>query len=366
MKTEREYNYDLLRVVSMLAVIVIHVSALWVNGFSEYISEGMEIKELTSPISACIYNTISRFAVPCFIMLSGAFILDDERTENYQEFYSKKLMKIGIPTVIFSILYILYKIPINFIKEQSGIAVAISLLKDVVKGSPFYHMWYLYMLIGIYLLAPVVFRFKNSISYKDFRKIVYIFLIVASLSKWTGSVRVNWDVGQAFEYLGYFMVGYVIRKDVPKSNYKGFLFILMGVIIEIITAFIEYEFQIKRGIAESDLKFGIVGPYCPMIVIASLLIFIGFTMLDIKYNRWISKLAKMSFIIYLFHAGVYHFITNIVKIIEGKDYLLKFNNIYWIPIFTIVVFIISVCLTIIYNKIETYFYSKNLENGKIM
>lgn len=73
---EREYNYDLLRAVSMIAVIMIHVSGMWVNGFSECILEGVEIATLKNPIMAYVYNAISRFAVPCFVMLSGAFVLD--------------------------------------------------------------------------------------------------------------------------------------------------------------------------------------------------------------------------------------------------------------------------------------------------
>lgn len=40
MESTREYNYDWLRVVSMIAVIMIHVSSSWVHGFSTYISDG--------------------------------------------------------------------------------------------------------------------------------------------------------------------------------------------------------------------------------------------------------------------------------------------------------------------------------------
>lgn len=40
MESAREYNYDWLRVVSMIAVIMIHVSDTWVSGFSTYVSEG--------------------------------------------------------------------------------------------------------------------------------------------------------------------------------------------------------------------------------------------------------------------------------------------------------------------------------------
>lgn len=367
MKSEREYNYDLLRVVSMIAVIMIHVSAIWIKVGTKHVANGGEISELVNPVMTCIYNTISRFAVPCFIMLSGAFILDNKRTANYQEFYQKEVVKIGVPTIIFSILYVLYRIIfviLYALYDVFGLCTQIDwlftdlmiLIRDVVMGSPFYHMWYLYMLIGVYLMAPIVVRFKDSISYGNFRKIVFIFLIWASISRWTtDEVRLSWDLGQAFEYLGYFMTGYVVRKDLSKNNFKGILLIVLGVIIEIATAFAEYKFQIVNGIAEDNLVFEIVSPYCPTIILASLLIFAGFTMLQIRYSRWIEKLAEMSFFVYLFHAGVWDFFLKFVNLIKDENYIMKLNSIYWIPIFVAMVFIVSILLTIIYNKLEFRF-----------
>lgn len=229
MKPAREYNYDLLRVVSMIAVIMIHVSDSWIRNHLAYVSAGGSAEELLYPMRTCIYNAISRFAVPCFIMLTGAFVLSDSRTGNYKEFYQKKLKKIGVPTIIFSVLYILYRIPFCFFGESAGMKNLLLIIKDIIVGSPFYHMWYLYMLIGIYCLAPIVVRFKDSIKYETFRKIVFIFLILGSLSRWTTeNVRLNWDIGQSFEYLGYFMVGYVLRKDLQKNTGKGILLIIGG------------------------------------------------------------------------------------------------------------------------------------------
>mgnify|MGYP004652434993 CR=1 FL=1 len=352
MNLKREDNYDWLRIISMIAVIMIHVSGTWINSFSQYVSDGGKANELLHPIIACVYNSISRFAVPCFIMLTGAFVLDDNRTSNYKMFYQKKLSKIGVPTLIFSCLYIAYRVLLCIVGKRTGVGEVVTIVNDVIKGSPFYHMWYLFMLIGIYLLAPIVVRFKDSISYEMFRRIAFIFLVMASFSQWTtGNVKLNWNVGQSFEYLGYFMVGYVLRKDLRKNNIKAFFMILLGFFIEIVTAMVQFHFQIVKGIAESDLKYEIVSPYCPSIVIASLLIFAGFSMLTVKCNNWMRKLAGMSFVIYLFHAGVYDFIGKILYILKGKDYLLDCNNVYWIPILIVTVFVISVLLTIVYAKI---------------
>lgn len=361
MSSKREENYDWLRIISMIAVIVIHVSSTWVGGFSEYVSHGGSVNELRYPLISCVYNTISRFAVPCFIMLTGAFVLADNRTCNYKEFYQRKLLKIGIPAFIFSVLYVFYRICFCFV--GAGIADIKTLLIDIVRGSPFYHMWYLFMLIGLYLLAPIVVRFKDSISYEMFRKVAFAFLILASFSRWTTeNILLNWDIGQSFEYLGYFMVGYVLRRDLRKKNSKGFLLITLGVIIETATAFVEYYFQIVNGIDEFKLEYQIVSPYCPLIVIASVLIFAGFSMLTIRCNGWMKKLSGMSLIIYLFHAGVWDFGCTLIYSIKGSDYIMSLNNIYWIPIFVVIVFLISVLLTIMYEKIMVYLMSKVKRN----
>lgn len=172
-----------------------------------------------------MYNTVSRFAVPCFIMMSGAYILSNSENKNYILFYKKSFMKIGVHTLIFMVMYILYRILLCFIGEGDGIQEMLSLGKDIIKGAPMYHMWYMYMLIGLYALAPICIRFKNSVSKHTFEKVAFIFLIVASLSRWTtGNIRMHWNAGQSFEYLGYFMIGFVLRDQTKekKSNKRGF------------------------------------------------------------------------------------------------------------------------------------------------
>lgn len=133
---EREYNYDLLRCVSMIAVIMIHVSAKWVN---VYIND-IESYDKIYIIVAYMYNSISRFAVPCFIMLSGAFLLDNPRTANYSDFYRRSFLKLGIPTLIFATLYILYRVIFNVICDGGGLSEVHNIVREVIEGKPYYHM----------------------------------------------------------------------------------------------------------------------------------------------------------------------------------------------------------------------------------
>lgn len=337
---KREGNYDLLRIISAVAVIMIHVSSRWFGYAIDTIAQGLSMQDIVSPFWLCIYNSVSRFAVPCFVMLSGAFILDNERNAEYRNFYSKSFSKIGVPTIVFSILYVLYQIPSYF---GGGINGLVSLAKRIIEGNPMYHMWYMYMLIVLYILAPVVIRFKNSISENNFYKITLVFLAFASISMWTGSSRLAWDVGGSFEYLGYFMVGYSIRKSSRKNNGKGVLAVSAGILLEVCAAGLEY-LQMAAGIAEDELKYTIVGPSNPLIVLASVLIFYGFTVLDIK--KEVTKLSSMTFWIYLIHAGVWDFIPKTAA--KRGHILVKSDGMIWIPVWVAVVFVISWMLSKLY------------------
>lgn len=352
---KREGNYDLLRIISAVAVVMIHVSSIWFDGAVESISKsGLSVTDIQSPYWICIYGSLSRFAVPCFVMLSGAFILENEKNIEYKRFYSKSFAKIGIPAIIFSVVYIFYAIPGCFFGVERGI---VTLLKSIIKGVPMYHMWYLYMLVGVYALAPVVLRFKNSISEKSFQKVAFIFCIWACISYWTQTRKLSWDMGQSFEYLGYFMVGYCIRKmSGPKNNLKALLMILFGLLFELCAAGLQYQ-QMKAGI--SELRYGIVAPYCPLIVPASILIFYGFTLLDIK--KEFTKLSGLTFYIYLIHAGVWDFICKLFWLIKGRDYPTKLDGAVWILVFTIAVFIVS-CLL---SRLYLYLWGKLDKNGRI-
>lgn len=229
MNTKRESNYDLLRIISAIAVIVIHVSATYVNAFTN--KEFFGYINFDHAFVSCLYNALSRFAVPCFIMLSGAFLLNDDRNADYKYFYKKSFKNLGITTIIFSVLYFLYSllksIASVYIKDKK-LTVLANPIKALIKGEPFYHMWYLYMIIGVYILVPIIIRFKNDVGEKKFEIVSYVFLILASLSLFTSSHKLNWDIGYSFCYCGYLMIGYVLKKRVYVNNLLGICKVFVG------------------------------------------------------------------------------------------------------------------------------------------
>ena len=158
MSKSREGNYDLLRILSAFAVIVIHVS----GSFLQY--KGAVPQNCT--LLFMLINHVVRFAVPCFLMMSGAFILADERNADYKFFYKKAFKNIGITGIIFSLLYTFYNIAKLFLKvlilNKYNISYFanefITIIKNLLIGQPASHLWYLFTLIGIYIATPFVIR----------------------------------------------------------------------------------------------------------------------------------------------------------------------------------------------------------------
>lgn len=76
----RQNNFDLLRIIATFAVILIHVNV--------YIS-GLNNISLVDYNTQSFINVITRFSVPCFVMMSGAFILSNRDNAEYKKFYAK-------------------------------------------------------------------------------------------------------------------------------------------------------------------------------------------------------------------------------------------------------------------------------------
>lgn len=345
-KKKRELNYDILRMLSCIAVIILHVSATFTGAFTnpDYLGEIYTKHAFTT----CVYNALSRFAVPCFLMLTGAFLLDDEKNAEFGYFYRRKFKAIGMPVVIFSILYIVYNLVKALLKDGMGFDDFKEVALLVFKGAPFYHMWYMTVLVGVYLLIPVVIMIKNKCSTENFSKVAWCFLIMSGLGYYIGTYSSYWNIGFQFLFLGYVLVGYDIKRIASrrKSNLKGTVSILMGVMVLLIIAVLRYH-QMLRGIADTELKLPFVEPLCLLPIIASICIFYGFSLLDIKVNMDLRRGAENTFWVYLIHAGVWDVCTQLIERVFGSD----IDSRVAIPLGVIIVFAVSWLLAIVCRKL---------------
>lgn len=362
MKRERLTNYDYLRVFATFAVVLLHVSALWIDFRGLF--------KLHSIINiAYIYNDMTRFAVPCFLMLSGALLMRDSLNVSFKQFYWKAFIKLGVPTIIFTLIYTAYTyFAINYgIFPSKGTVFSI-LLNKLVRGTPLYHMWFMYMILWIYLFVPFVKIIKNNISKYDYTKMGIILCIMATLSSFMSSERcVAWDIGKAFEYLSYFIMGDIIytfwRDKCPPlqdMNRKGYLYIAAGFIVEIYAGLSAiFKFNNYFRFSTAIFPTGLIGPLTPLATVASILIFIGFTMLKLNEEKVVRIISDNSFNIYLIHALVIELVIRIpIFKLHLFDIFSNFSVAISLPLIAFVLFLIAHLLGMVYEAVYLRIYKK--------
>lgn len=335
---------------------MLHVSA----GFLKY----DDIKSPTNcSLQIIILNTLTRFAVPCFFMMSGAFILANEKNGDYKFFYQKSIKGIGFTGLIFCILYVFYdltKLILNvFFLHNHGMDYILirilGIIKSVIKGAPYFHLWYLFSLVGLYIAAPFVIRLASNLrrgGVNLYGRFTIIFLCLASVSYVTSDHILNWDIGLQLCFLSYFLMGYKLRKwgKKHKNNKLALLFMTIGIIINIGLGYINYLRGLNglpldvTNISQNPFSYG---PLAPMEVVASCLIFAGFSVMTVKMDLY--KLSRFTFLIYLIHAGVRDVIWEIVGDRVIGNAAIETGS---VVILSIAVFSVSLILAVMYMRFE--------------
>lgn len=295
---KRELNFDVLRAVSCISVVVLHIAALYTDYPAVY--------ELYSraAFSFCDFlQIITRTAVPCFVMLSGAFLLEKD-TLDVRQFYRSSATKFGIPTAIFSGVYILFRIVAG---DSLG-----AILLDTLKGQPLGHMWYMFMLVGLYAFYPFVFYFCKEADERMLDCTIIIVVCLSCIVHFT--CQLIWPI-QFIEYLGYFLAGHWIKKNRNRIFGEAKIFFAVAAVFLTITFFAN-ELSFSRGCFNPRLYRN---PNFPTVIVASFCMFTAFSKVKMnKAPKAILQIAKHSMFIYLVHPLIYGAINKCVKVLAGQ------------------------------------------------
>ena len=337
---DRLFNIDLLKIICCISVIIIHVSANYINDIKNYKNEMFYINLL---------NSITRFAVPCFIMISGYFAISNRKKDNYITFYKKKVKTIIIPMIIFTLIYLIIAI-FNIVLGNSERTFK-SLFVTLITGELEYHMWYLYMIIPIYIITPLLWNIKNKIGERGFDKLGKILIIISMPFALTSTHTFSYDIGFSIYYIGYYILGYSIAQKINnKSNTKFCIYLFWSLILLFLNSFFRL-YILNSGFNDNTYELPFIGNFTPMnelwilIVISSICLYKAFLYIDLKINLYC--ISKYTLYIYMVHVIILSFLRTLH--LEITPYIL-------IPIYTLATFALSILLSkiylIIYSKID--------------
>jgi surface polysaccharide O-acyltransferase-like enzyme len=140
LKPQKYYWIDLTRSIGAFCIILIHVSDVYA-----YLYKSLNLFDW---ISSVFLNVIPRSAVLLFVAISGYTLLEK------QDDVMKRVYKLLKPFVFWSLFYLLLAIALN-IKTNTGFIKEL-LLKGIVGAWAFApHLWFFYMLLGLYISLPI-------------------------------------------------------------------------------------------------------------------------------------------------------------------------------------------------------------------
>ena len=320
---KRDNRLDLLRVISMIMVVIIHIANYYCRAFNDI--------DKISYLGALIFNTISRISVPFFFMISGATLLNKEYDKRKnKDRIIKKIITLFVITIIYFIWdkYYMNK-DINFL----------SLLSKPERKL----LWFMYAIIGIYISLPFVKCMVDEMGKEEDKLFVILWLIFNGIFK-------GLNIGNTYlipiisgtYYLGYFIIGYMITKhyDYIKKKKNNNLLLITAIISFIIVVISTYFLSLNI-----NKHFTYLLTYSNIIIMVASLssyIYLYFNIKD-KENKIISNLSNLSFGIYLFHGIILDYL---MKLISYKDICSCIG----IPIILIIIVFITSLIVSIFKK----------------
>ena len=335
---KRETELDILRLLAMLAVIWVHVG-------------GMETDSLPTSDPNCQWliflKSIMTWEIPVYVMISGRFFLDPDR----QMPFSKILKAIGrlvIVFIVWNVVYQAYYIPMG---SYAGLNWK-GILSQALIGP--YHFWYLYMIVGLYLITPFLRKIAEDKRLAEY--FIGLFFLFTLLTKYAvvlpfvgptldsmlGSMNMKFVLG----YSGYYVLGYYLRKF-PLSDKRERVLYVCGTVLLLLVAAANTFCSVREG-AYTERFAGYTNPNTIIVAAAIYTLFtkrISNVQFSEKATKLISKLSEYSFGVYLIHA----LLLDVFALAGLKPTVL--HPLLAMPLITALAFAVAAALVVLIRKI---------------
>ena len=248
------------------------------------------------------------WAVPCFVMASGALLLDRKRTLTPKKLFGKYLFRMLIALIAFSALFSLFDCVL--INHTSPSAFVKDMLSDIFLGTGWEHMWYIYLMIAIYLMLPIYKIISANAEPKDLKYLLAVYIVGLSVLPFIETIsgkKLPFYICVFTIYPLYLFLGHVLHTGVirlPKNASGLMLLISIGIAI-MLTA---YAITPNPGAEETIFK------------IKTLLNIYSYGYFRKTKNKPVpvldsiaAELDSCSFGIYLIHMAVLKFIYAVLK-----------------------------------------------------
>lgn len=295
-RKQRTVYLDLLRVLAMVGVVGIHVSA---RHFADVPLDSPQWHAMN------LWDGLTRWSVPMFAMVSGAVFLDPEKRITAQALFKKYLPRIILAFAVWSALY-------AAIDCQGSVRMFVT---QLLRGH--YHLWYLYMLAGAYLIVPILRRVTRE------PRLTWYFLLLSAVFTFgvpdlvllAQAMDRAWNLGLApivtevqqytmfFLTLGfvpYFVLGYALHARKLKRR-ETLVLCALGVVGFALSPLLNARYSAMTGVAQ--VEFFAYNKFCVLFQTAGVFAAAKACAERLRpgVQHVIIRLAACSFGVYLAH-----------------------------------------------------------------
>jgi len=321
---------DWLRIYATIAVVVIHVSAGFVGE--------MDPTNLSRWFSGNFYETLARSSVPIFVMISGALLLQTKKKVTYLEFLKKRTSKVLIPLFAWSAIFYLYGVYTG--QFPASITQPISLFLQNGISS---HLWFLYMIIGLYLITPLLLLMIQQATQQDLHYFLLLWIYASfgtKLIQFLLHINIPIELLFVSNYVGYFILGYYLHTFDLSLKWRRILYIAA-----IISLFCTFSLTYLSTVHNGNVEMFWYEYFSPTVGITSAGLFVFFRSFfqnkEQKLSFLFHQINRASLGIYILHYFLLgHFLYRVFPLVASHV-----HPIIAIPIDVIITLILSLLLT---------------------
>ncbi|UUM30721.1 acyltransferase [Vibrio japonicus] len=285
---ERVQFFDLLRCVAAVAVIAIHVLAPYRHELGSI--------PFDQWFTAVATNSVTRWAVPVFILITGALMLSDNRPFDMSYYVKRRLGKVLIPFVIWSLFYAYLS---GWSASGFDSQIAQDVLVNAFSHETYYHLGFFYYFIPLYFVIPM---FQWLVKNRDDTTLfVFVAIWLVTTMFYLFGYDGPWSV-ELWLYSGYLPLGYLLWKKIPSTTQTLTVFTLLGALALALTVYM----VVGNSIAAEKYTVGRWLSYKTLnVVLAASMIFMLCRYfgerLKPSVSRIVSLISQHSLGIYLLH-----------------------------------------------------------------
>lgn len=290
----RIFYFDMLNIAACFCVILLHVNT------AIFIVEDTAVWR-----QSLFLQTLGMWCVPVFFMLTGANLLEYREKYSTAEFFKKRLIRVFLPFIIWSGIYLVWNIYLGNIQINSFVEVVNYFTCGKIE--PIF--WFFYSLFPMYLSIPIL----SLITKKENKKLVwYLFglaficnAILPLLTEFAG-ISYMWSltshVGNG--YVGYILLGWLLKHE-EFNKRSRFVIYLLGIAAAVGMYFGSVYMNFIRYPGTTELNKTFMDYFSINCYILSAAVFLFFKHVNWgrlsrgRIGRFITVLSGASFGIYL-------------------------------------------------------------------